>query len=115
MKRAVVLVIAVGMIGVGVFMDTPHALAENISGNHYVKGKILAVESCFNSKSKSDSNCLSVIESNGSKHTAMVIGDPQLGHTVYLECETNNGFTHCNKEWGTSVGERYLQGGEIAE
>lgn len=115
MKRAVVLILALGLIGTGVFMDTPHALAENISGNHYVKGKILAVESCFDTKSKSESNCLSVIESNGRKHSAMVIGDVQIGRAVYLECHTTNGFTNCSKEWGTSVGELYLNGGEIAQ
>jgi hypothetical protein len=115
MKRAVVLVMALGLIGVGAFMDTPHAFAENISGDHFVKGKIVAVESCYNSATKVSSTCLGVVESNDRRHAGKITGDVRIGRAVYLECETANGFTECSKDWGTSVGERYLHGGEITQ
>lgn len=115
MKRAVVLVVALGMIAVGAFMDTPHAQAENIAGQHFVKGKIVALESCYGSATRVSSTCLGVVESNGSRHAGKIIGDVQIGRVVYLECQTSSGLTHCNKEWGTSVGERYLNGGEITQ
>jgi hypothetical protein len=115
MKRAVVLIVALGMIGMGVMMDTPHAMAENTTGQHFVKGKIAALESCYSSATRVSSTCLGVVETNGTRHAGKIIGDVQIGRMVYLECQTANGFTHCSNDWGTSVGERYLNGGEITQ
>lgn len=115
MKRIVVLVVALAMMAFGIFTSSSPALAENNTGHHFVKGKIIAVESCYSNGTKITSLCLGIIESNGSKHTAKISGDVRLDHTAYLECNTENGFTECNKDWNTSVGETYLQGGEITQ
>lgn len=114
MRRVAVLFVAVGMIATGLFMDPPHAKAEDTAGNHFVKGKIVALESCYSSATKVSSTCLGVVETNGAKHAGKIMGDIQMGRVVYLECRTVDGLSECNQTWGTSVGERYLQGGEIA-
>lgn len=115
MKRAVVLVMVLACIVTGIFISPLTALAENNAGNHFVKGKIIAVESCYSAASKMGSTCIGIVESNGSKHSGKIMGDVLMDRAVYLECRTENGFTNCNSEWNTSVGETYLVGGEIIQ
>jgi len=114
MKRAAVLFVALGMIATGLVMDPPHAKAEESAGNHFVKGKIAALESCYGRATSVTSTCLGVIETNGVKHAGKIVGDLQIGRAVYLECRTESGSRVCSENWTTSVGERYVEGGEIA-
>lgn len=113
MKRAVVLVVALGMIVTGLLMDGPNAKASN--GNHFISGRIIAVDACYNNETRVGQTCVAVVESNGSKHGATVIGDVVIDKVVYRECHTVDGVTDCTKEWQTSVGEIYLSGGELAQ
>ncbi|QYN79917.1 membrane protein [Kosakonia phage Kc263] len=116
MKRAVVLVVALGMIVTGFLMDGPVARAENSSGNHFVSGRVVAVEGCYSNATHVGSTCLGVVESKGGKHAGKIAGDVMLDKVVYRECDVrSNGEVNCTKEWQTSVGEVYLQGGELTQ
>lgn len=114
MKRMVILVAALGMVTCGLMMGGNDALAENSSGNHFVKGRVVAIEACYANEIHVNGSCLGVIESNGVKHPGKIIGDASIDKTVYQECEVSGGVTQCSKNWGTSVGEAYLKGGEIS-
>lgn len=114
MKRLIMLAIALIMVTAGYLIEPPHAMAENVNGQHFVKGKIEALESCYSNATKVSSICLGVVKSNGVKRAGKLMGDLQIGRVVYLECRTHNGFTECSNEWTTSIGENYLRGGEIA-
>lgn len=115
MKRAVVLVVALGMIVTGFMMDGPNAHANTGDGNHFISGKIIAVDACYRNETRVGETCVAVVESNGSKHGATVTGDVVVDKVVYRECTTTDGELDCSKEWLTSVGEVYLAGGEITQ
>lgn len=111
MKRALVLVFGLVCLVGAILIDTPPAQAMN-SGDHFVKGKIVALEGCYTKATSVNAVCLAVIETNKGSHPAKVVGDVYLGKTVYQECTHASGEQHCSKPWGTSVGEVYLHGGE---
>jgi len=115
MKRAAVLFVALGMITTGLLMDPSHAIAVESTGNHFVKGKIAALESCYGRATSVTSTCLGVVETNGTKRAGKIVGDLQIGRAVYLECRTVDGSRTCSENWTTSVGEIYVEGGEITQ
>ena len=116
MKRAVVLVVALIMIATGFLMAGPDARAENSSGNHFVSGRVVAVEACYTNATHVGGTCVGVVESKGTKHAGKIAGDVTIDRVVYRECYTRtDGETDCTKEWRTSVGEVYLQGGELTQ
>lgn len=115
MKRAVVLVVALGMIVTGLMMDGPNAHADNSNGHHFISGRITAVDACYNNETRVGQTCVAVVESNGARHGATVTGDVVIDKVVYRECTITDGDTECSKEWLTSVGEVYLAGGEIVQ
>lgn len=115
MKRFLILAVAVSLIGMGAFMDPPRAEMQNLPGNHFVKGKVIAIESCYTNATRVSSTCLGVIETNGKKQAGKIMGDVRIDRTVYLECRTEDDLTACNPEWNSSVGELYLNGGEITQ
>lgn len=115
MKRAVILVVALSAVVTGFLIDGPKTRAENGSGNHFISGKVVAIESCYNNAVNVSGTCLGVVESQGNKHAGKILGDVTIDRRVYRECQTVDGQTECSKDWGTSVGELYLQGGELTQ
>ena len=112
MKRALVLVVAISMILTGCFMDNDKAKPEISAGNHYLKGQVIALEACYSNATEVGSTCVGVIDSGDTKRSGRIIGEVQIGTSVYKEC-TNDGEVKCADFWRTSVGETYLHGGEI--
>lgn len=107
MKRAVVLVLAISLILIGLF--TPNEKAQATSeGDHFIKGTVVALEACYKSHDGRGNKCLAVVSSKGESHAGKVLGDVEIGTTVYKECTGER----CNKDWSKSVGESYLHGGE---
>lgn len=111
MKR-VILVVALVLIVAGLLMDGKEVRAENIEGNHYVTGEVSIVEDCY-VNTRRESVCLGVVDSKDVRKAAKFHGDVAVGRKVYKECTTVSGTTACSKDWYTSVGEVYLQGGEL--
>ncbi|EBY9763951.1 hypothetical protein D5W64_12630 [Salmonella enterica subsp. enterica serovar Saintpaul] len=111
MKR-VILVVALVLIAVGFMMDGKEVRAENIEGSHYVVGTVEVVEGCY-TNTKRESVCLGVVDVKDVRKAAKFHGDIERGRKVYKECTTVSGNTVCTTDWFTSVGEVYLQGGEL--
>lgn len=114
MKRALILVVAISMILTGCFMPEDKVVAEISAGNHYLKGQVIALEACYSNATDSGSTCVGVISSGDTKRSGRIIGEVQIGTSVYKEC-TNDGVLKCSDSWRTSVGEVYLNGGEITQ
>lgn len=109
MKRALVLVFGLLCLVGAILIDTPPAQAMN-SGDHFVKGKIVALEGCY---TKRDGTfCLGVVDSNGVKRGGRIYGDRSIGDVVYKQCVVTTEIT-CDKSWRSSIGESYLKGGQI--
>lgn len=113
MKRALVLVFGLVCLVGGMMLDSGPVQAKN-SGDHFVKGKVVALEGCYTKATSVNAVCLGVVETNKGSRPGKVVGDVYIGKTVYLECSYSSGEQHCVKPWVTSVGEGYLRGGEQA-
>jgi hypothetical protein len=114
MKRALILIVAVCMILTGCFLDEGSAKAEVSAGNHYLKGRVTALEACYTDALTHTPICVGVIEHNGTRRSGHIVGDVRIGFPVYKECTWDLG-PKCDKNWHTSVGEDYLRGGLITE
>ncbi|QGH72021.1 hypothetical protein N1M2_158 [Klebsiella phage N1M2] len=114
MKRALVLVFGLVCLVGGLLIDSPTVQAKN-SGDHFVKGKIVALEGCYSKETSVESICLGVVETALGHRSGKIVGDVYIGKNVYQECVSNSVETKCSKVWRASVGESYLVGGELTE
>lgn len=102
MKRIIILVVALVSIITGLLMDGSPARAENHVGDYYIKGKVVALEGCERN------GCIAVVKVNDQSRVIHIVGDVQIGASVYRECTSG----YCKENWQTSIGETYLHGGE---
>lgn len=113
MKKIFLLCFVFIVVLIALSYTPPNLFTYRFSDPHYVKGIVESVKSCFSVNSVPENNCFGTVISNGKKYSGEIVGNVKAGQTVYLECKFIADKNRCSKVWRGTVGERFLQGGEL--